>query len=129
MNNDLLANVMSKITNYERLGRASITIYPVARMTKAVLDILNTHGYVGQVEQRETSRGRVVEMALLGKINRIGVIKPRYAVEKDEFEKYEKRYLPAQGFGVVIVSTAKGLMTLEDARKNNIGGRLIAYCY
>ena len=48
---------------------------------------------------------------------------------KDEFEKFEKRYLPAKGFGVLIVSTPKGIVKQEDAVKNNSGGVLLAYCY
>jgi small subunit ribosomal protein S8 len=46
-----------------------------------------------------------------------------------EFDKFEKRYLPARGFGIIIVSTNKGIMTLEEAKEKRIGGRLLAYCY
>ena len=57
------------------------------------------------------------------------VIKPRYAVKSDEYEKFEKRYLPAQGMGILIVSTSKGMMTQVQAREQRLGGRLIAYVY
>ena len=45
------------------------------------------------------------------------------------YEKYEKRFLPAKGFGILIVSTPKGLMTHEEARKKKLGGVLIVYVY
>jgi len=129
MNNDPLANAMSKILNYEGIGRDSVQLYPVGELAKAVLDILNKHGYLGSTEERKTTRGTVLTVQLLGKINKIGVIKPRFSVDTEGFERYEKRFLPAQGVGVIIISTSKGLMTLDEAKKENIGGRLIAYCY
>ena len=51
------------------------------------------------------------------------------ALDPDILEKFEKRYLPAKGFGLIIVSTSKGLMTHVDAEEKNIGGKMIAYCY
>ena len=44
-------------------------------------------------------------------------------------EKYEKRYLPAKQFGILIISTPKGLMTHVQAMDKKTGGKLIAYCY
>ena len=66
---------------------------------------------------------------LKGNINKCGVIKPRHAVKKDEFEKFEKRYLPAKNFGILIVTTPKGIMTHYEAKELGIGGRLLAYMY
>ena len=129
MNNDPLANAMSKIMNYERIGRDSVELYPTGLLTKRVLEILNKHGYVGTFEERQTSRGTVLKLALLGTINNTGVIKTRFAVQTEGFERFEKRFLPAEGVGVIIISTSKGLMTLDEAKKENVGGRLVAYCY
>ena len=56
-------------------------------------------------------------------------IKPRYMVSVSEIEKYEKRYLPAKNFGIIIISTSQGLMTHQTAIDKNIGGSLIAYIY
>jgi small subunit ribosomal protein S8 len=73
--------------------------------------------------------GIIVKLPLLGKINNCGVIKPRFACSVDDMEKFEKRFLPAENFGIILISTSKGLMTLDEARKENIGGRLVAFCY
>ena len=48
---------------------------------------------------------------------------------KDEFEKFEERYLLARGMGILIVSTKWGIVTHNEAKKKNIGGKLLAYCY
>ena len=45
------------------------------------------------------------------------------------YEKVEKQYLPAKEFGVIIVTTSKGIMTLSQAKELGIGGKLLAYCY
>ena len=69
------------------------------------------------------------KVELEGNINKCGVIKPRHAVKKDEFEKFEKRYLPAKNFGILIVTTPEGIMTHYEAKERGIGGRLLAYMY
>ena len=50
-------------------------------------------------------------------------------MKKDGFEKFERRYLPAKGFGILIVSTSIGMMTNEEAKIKMIGGKLLAYVY
>jgi small subunit ribosomal protein S8 len=50
-------------------------------------------------------------------------------VKRDQYEKWEKRFLPAVGFGILIVSTQKGVMTHATAIEQGMGGRLIAYVY
>lgn len=129
MNHDTLANGLSKLMNYEKIGRQTVTLYPSSVMLKNIVAILQKAGFVGEAASQDTTRGTVMTVPLLGAINSIGVIKPRFAVQRDAFEKFEKRFLPARGVGVIIISTPKGLMSLEDAKKENIGGRLIAYCY
>jgi small subunit ribosomal protein S8 len=129
MLNDTLANALSGILNYDRTGKKQHMVHPASRITRKVLEILNAQGYLGAAESVTTARGGVVRVNLLGNINKCGVIKPRFAVTMDEYEKFEKRFLPAKGVGVLIISTIKGLMTHEEAKAQNLGGRLIAYCY
>lgn len=127
--NDPLANALSLIINSERIARNIAHVKPVSKMIKTVLEIIKTHGYIGDFKEIDDGKGKIIEINLLGKINKAGVIKPRFSLKKDGFEKYEKRYLPAKGFGILIVSTTKGILSHEEAKKNNLGGKLIAYCY
>ncbi len=57
------------------------------------------------------------------------MVKPRHAVTVDEYQKYEMRYIPSRDFGILIVSTPKGIMSNKDAKEKHFGGRLIAYVY
>jgi len=127
--NDPLANVLASIVNYEKVGKKELEIKISSKMIKNVLSILKDHLYIGEYNSTIDNRGESLKINLLGNVNRCGVIKPRFSVKKDGYEKFEKRFLPARGFGFLIVSTPQGLMIHEDAKVKNVGGRLIAYIY
>ena len=127
--NDTLANVMSHILIEDNKGKKEITVRPSSKLIINILKLLHENNYIGSFKEVKDLKGGYIIVNLLGNINKCGVIKPRYNVKSDNYEKFEKRYLPAYGFGFLIVSTNKGLMTGEDAIKNNMGGKLIAYVY
>ncbi len=127
--NDPLANVLSFIQLYERKGKREVLTKNNSKLIKKILTILNEKGYVGGYEEITDAKGNLLKINLLGNINKVGVIKPRFKVKKNEYVKYEKRYLLAKDFGVLIVSTNKGLMTHTEAKEKGIGGRLVSYCY
>lgn len=129
MLNDPLAAVLSKIQNAEKIGKAEVLITPASKIIKKILDLMNQHGYIGKYEEIQKERGGVLKIHLIGQINRCNVIKPRFAVKRSEFEKYEKRYLPAKNMGLIFITTPKGIMIHDEAKKNNLGGKLLAYCY
>lgn len=127
--NDPLAAALSKIMNAERIGNRECVIKPVSSVIKEVLKIMNKHNYVGAAKEIADGRGGLLHLQLLGNINKCGAIKPKFSTQIGEYEKWEKRYLPAKGFGILIVSTPKGIMTHDEAKKKGIGGVLLAYCY
>ncbi len=129
MLNDTLATALSAILNREKIGNKECVIRPSSKMIKEVLKIMNDNNYIGSFEEIVTSKGNLLKVNLLGNINKCGAIKPRYSVKGNEYEKFEKRYLPAKDFGIICVSTSKGITTHTEAKKKNLGGRLIAYCY
>ena len=93
------------------------------------LKIINENGYIGSFEVIKDGKSNLVKINLLGNINKCGVIKPRFPYKVEELNKFERRFLLARNFGFILVSTSKGLMTHEEARQKNLGGRLIAYVY
>lgn len=129
MFNDPLAAALTKVLNAERVGKREVVIVPASSIIKRVLTLMNEHGYLGAFEQADNGKGGVLKVNLLGNINKCGVIKPRFSTAKDEFEKWEKRYLPAKDFGIIVVSTPQGLLTHLAAKEKHTGGKLIAYCY
>lgn len=129
MMNDTLASALSAILNAERLGKRKCMIKPHSSTIKEVFKILHENGYLGDYSEIEDGRGNILEINLLGSINECGAIKPRFSLSFQDFEKFEKRFLPAKDFGILILSTSKGMMTNLEAKKLHTGGRLIAYCY
>jgi len=128
-NNNPLANVLSFIQNYENLGKKEVITKDNSKVIKKILEILQTAGYVDSYEEIEDSKGNLLKINLLGNINKVNVIRPQFQIKLDEFEKFEKRYLPAKDFGIIIVSTSKGIITHTEAKENKIGGKLLAFCY
>ncbi len=129
MLNDPLANVLSVIRNAEHRGMKQCSIKPASKLIGRVLDILNAKRYIGKHAVVEDGRGNIIEVSLIGAVNKCGAIKPRFSVTTGSYEKYEKRFLPAKDFGVLIVSTPKGIMTHTEAKAKGFGGKLLAYCY
>jgi small subunit ribosomal protein S8 len=128
--NDPLAAALSKLNNAQSASRKKeAVVVKSTKLVKAVLDILNKKGYVGSYELIENNGGNVLQVNILNTINKVGVIKPRFSFTNGVYQKVEKQYLPAKDFGLIIVSTSEGIMTLEDAKQKNIGGKLVAFCY
>ncbi|MCD6381891.1 MAG: 30S ribosomal protein S8 [Candidatus Aenigmarchaeota archaeon] len=126
MQHDLLVDALTIIRNAEFVGKKECEV-PSSNLVKSVLDVMKKEGYIEDFSERED--GRKIVVKLKGKINDCKAIRPRFAVKKDEFEKFEKRFLPARNFGILIVSTPKGVMTQHEARKLGSGGRVLAFAY
>jgi len=126
MLNDSLASALSMIKNAEKRGKKEVVITPTSTIIQRVLKIMNELGYVGSFEKHGL---KSIKLNLLSKINNCGVIKPQYQIRLTEFEKFEKRYLLAAGFGVLIISTNEGILTSEEAKERKIGGKLLSYVY
>ena len=124
---DWLSSMLNDLMNCKKAGKKETAIMPVSNLMLAVLKILKNNDYIEDYRIEEDRFKRV--LIKIKKINKCGAIKPRFFVKKNEFIKYIKRYLPARGFGIIIVSTNKGLMTHNEAMEQNIGGSLVAYCY
>ncbi len=126
---DPLADALSTIKNAESTGKPECMISPASKLIGSVLKVMKDDGYIGDFEFIDDGKSGLFKVQLKGKINKCGVIRPRHAVKNVEFEKWEKRFLPARGFGSIIITTPDGVMTHYEARENGIGGQLLAYVY
>jgi small subunit ribosomal protein S8 len=129
MLNDPIANALSKILNAERLSKDSCTVKPVSNTIKKILKIMQEKRYIGGFEEVKDGKGNFIRINLIGSINKCGAIKPKYPTKRDQFERFENRYLPAKDFGIILVSTNQGIMTHVEAKEKKLGGILLAYCY
>jgi small subunit ribosomal protein S8 len=129
MQHDPLADALTLIKNAELTGHMACTIRPSSKLIGHVLRVMQEHGYIGAFEFVEDGKAGIFKVNLLGQINRCGAIKPRFSAKKDDLEKWEKRFLPAQNFGVLIMTTTKGVLSHKQAKEHNVGGKLLAFVY
>jgi small subunit ribosomal protein S8 len=129
MLNDPLANALSVIKNAEIKGKDICIIQPSSKLIGGVLDLLKQKGYIGEFQRLDDGKAGIFQVKLIGNINNCGVIKPRYPIKKDDLDKWESRYLPAQNFGILILTTTNGIVSQDEVRKNRVGGKLLAYVY
>jgi len=126
---DPVSDALINIKNHEIASKKECTFKPASKLISEILKILMKKGFIEKYELIDDGRDGMIKVKLNGKINQCRTIKPRYAVKKNEYEKYEKRFLPSKDIGIIIVSTPQGVMTHDDAKKKEIGGRLIAFVY
>lgn len=129
MQSDPLNDAMSTIKNAASVGKNECMIRPSSKLIGRVLKVMQEYGYINQFEFVEDGKAGVFKVRIQGKINDCGVIKPRYSVQKNDLEKFESRYLPAQDFGVLILTTTEGVVSHARAKELGIGGKLLAYVY
>lgn len=126
MSQDTVADALNMIKNAQKAKKKNVVIKQISNLLIEVLKIMKQKGAIKSY--KVNSKDKSIEV-ILGDILECKAIKPRYTVNKNEIEKYMRRYLPARGIGTIIVSTNKGLKTHEEAIEENFGGCLVAYFY
>lgn len=126
---DTLANGLTTVINNEMRNKRECIISPASKLLGRILRIIQLNGYIGEFEFIDDGRSGKFKVQLLGRINKCGAIKPRFSVRMDEFEEWEKKFLPSREVGMLIVSTSKGVVSHKEAMEKRMGGRLLAFVY
>ncbi|WP_338729525.1 30S ribosomal protein S8 [Haladaptatus sp. DJG-WS-42] len=127
--NDPLSSALSGIDNAESVGHLTQTVEPASNIIGSVLEVFYDRGYINGFEFVEDGKAGRFEVELKGAINECGSVKPRYSAGADDYERWEKRFLPARDYGTLVVTTSHGIMSHYEAREQGIGGQIIAYVY
>ena len=127
---DVIADMLTRIRNANSAKHESVDV-PASNMKKAIADILVKEGYVKGYQIVEDGKQGIIRVTL--KYNgKEKVIKGLRRVSKPGLRIYascEDMPRVMNGLGVAIVSTSKGIMTDKEARKNNIGGEVLAFVW
>ena len=123
---EIITKILNEIMNAKRAGKAELTAKPVSKLLLKVLDIMKEKDYIEYNLNKEGFGSITIKIK---KLNECRSISPRFYTKIEEFDKYVRRFLPAREFGMIIVSTDKGIMTHYDAMDQKIGGSLLAYCF
>lgn len=126
---DPLVNALNTILIHEERHKKECIICPASNLVGRVLRLIQSMGYIGEIEFIDDGRQGKFRVQLFGRINDCKAVRPRFSVKVKNIEKYEKRFLPSRDMGTLILSTPNGVMTHDSAKKQNLGGRVLAYVY
>lgn len=128
---DPIADMLTRIRNANNARHTTVDI-PASNMKKAIADILFKEGYVKNVEIIEDNIQGVIRITLKYGENKQKVLTGLKRVSKPGLRSYaSKDELPKvlKGLGIAIISTSKGVMTDKEARRQNIGGEVLAFIW
>ena len=87
------------------------------------------NSFIGDFEVVDDRRGGKVVIELLGRINKCGVISPRFDIGVDGYEKAVSNLLPSRQFGYIVLTTNIGIIDQDRARRKHVGGKLLGFFY
>ncbi len=128
---DVVADMLTRIRNANSAKHESVEI-PASNLKKAIAQILLDEGYIKAFDIIEDGKQGTIKVTLKYGENKQRIIQGLRRVSKPGLRIYAaSQDLPKvkNGLGIAIVSTSKGLMTDKAARKQNIGGEVLAFVW
>ncbi|BGP25380.1 40S ribosomal protein s22 [Rhodotorula toruloides] len=125
----VLADCLNNIVNAEKRGKRQVLIRPSSKVIIRFLTVMQKHGYIEEFEEIDDHRSNKIVVQLNGRINKCGVISPRFNIRLPDIEKWVSMLLPARSFGYVILTTSAGIMDHEEARRKHVAGKVLGFVY
>ncbi|TNY19422.1 ribosomal protein S8 [Rhodotorula diobovata] len=123
----VLADCLNNIVNAEKRGKRQVLIRPSSKVIIRVLTVMQKHGYIEEFEEIDDHRSGKIVVQLNGRINKTGVISPRFNIRLPDIEKWVALLLPARSFGYIILTTSAGIMDHEEARRKHVAGKVLGF--
>ncbi|PNX73384.1 40S ribosomal protein s15a-1-like, partial [Trifolium pratense] len=120
----VLNDALKSMYNAEKRGKRQVMIRPSSKVIIKFLIVMQKHGYIGEFEYVDDHRAGKIVVELNGRLNKCGVISPRFDVGVKEIEGWTARLLPSRQFGYIVLTTSAGIMDHEEARRKNVGGKV-----
>ena len=128
---DPIADMLTRIRNANQNKSVNVII-PASKIKLDILNVIKNEGYIEDVEFVEDGKQGAIKVTLKYTDKKERVIKGLKRISKPGLRVYAQAdELPKvlNGLGIAIISTSKGVMTDKLARKNNVGGEVIAYIW
>ena len=128
---DPIADMLTRIRNANSVGHKTVDV-PASRMKKAIVQILLDEGYIKSFSVIDDNKQGIIKITLKYGEGKSPVITGLKRVSKPGLRIYsdvENMPKVMKGLGVAIISTSKGVMTDRQARKENVGGEVLAYIW
>lgn len=128
---DTIADMLTRIRNANSAKHPTVDV-PASNMKKQIAQILVNEGYIKSFRVIDDDKQGVIRITLKYTENKSQVITGLRRVSKPGLRIYSNsKDMPKvmKGLGIAIVSTSKGIMTDREARKNNVGGEVLAFVW
>ncbi len=128
---DTIADMLTRIRNANSAKHPTVDV-PASNMKKQIAQILVDEGYIKSFRVIDDDKQGVIRITLKYTENKSQVITGLRRVSKPGLRIYSNsKDMPKvmKGLGIAIVSTSKGIMTGREARKNNVGGEVLAFVW
>lgn len=125
----VLNQCLVSITNAERRGKRQVLIRPASKVVIKFLQVMMKHGYIGEFELVDDRRSGKIVVNLLGRINKCGVISPRFDIKLPELPKWTAKMLPSRQFGHLVLTTSYGILDHHECVRKHTGGKVLGYFY
>ena len=128
---DTIADLLTRIRNANSAKHDTVQI-PASNMKKAICQILLDEGYIKNFSVEEDGKQGVITVTLKYLEGKQPVIQGLRRVSKPGLRIYsnvEDMPKVMKGLGIAIISTSKGVMTDREARKQNVGGEVLAFIW
>ncbi|RLW01410.1 hypothetical protein DV515_00007945, partial [Chloebia gouldiae] len=126
---NVLADALKSINNAEKRGKRQVLIRPCSKVIVRFLTVMMKHGYIGEFEIIDDHRAGKIVVNLTGRLNKCGVISPRFDVQLKDLEKWQNNLLPSRQFGYIVLTTSAGIMDHEEARRKHTGGKILGFFF
>lgn len=126
---NVLADALKSINNAEKRGKRQVLIRPSSKVVIKFLGVMMKHGYIGEFEVVDDHRSGKIVVNLTGRLNKCGVISPRFDVQIKDLEKYTSNLLPSRQFGYLVLTTSGGIIDHEEARRKHLGGKILGFFF
>merc|ERR1719169_215453 len=125
----VLATALRTLAGAERAGKRQVLLRPSSKVVVKFLQVMQKHEYIGEFELVDDHRAGKIIINLNGRLNKCGVVSPRFDIKQKDMEKWVVNLLPSRLFGHIVLTTSLGIMDHEEAQRKGTGAKILGFFY